>query len=181
MRPAVAGRLADDRRAGGPDRREAAQQVGQQRGGADLAARAAVGEPVEQAAGARLEAVAPAGVEVVVEFQLQIENALDLVGRERVIFVDAGIATPAPFELRRAAVAEDFLHTSHALSPEAVLATYRRVQGQEPPEAWVLCVRGEAFDLGAEISAGASANVAAAWTALLELSVPSGAAATSRP
>jgi hydrogenase maturation protease len=117
---------------------------------------------------ARLEAAALPGVEVITEFQLQVENALDLVGRERVIFVDAGSGTAAPFELRRAVAAADFLHTSHALSPEAVLATYRRVTADEPPEAWVLCVRGESFELGESLSAAASDHLAAAWPALLE-------------
>jgi len=65
-----------------------------------------------------------------------------------VVFVDAGTATPGPFELRRAQPAEDFLHTSHAISPEAVLATYKRVTGQEPPEAWVLCVRASRLNWG---------------------------------
>ena len=115
---------------------------------------------------ARLEAAALPGVEVVTEFQLQVENALDLVGRERVIFVDAGTGTPAPFELRRIEAAPEFLHTSHALSPEAVLATYRRVTGDEPPEAWVLCVRGESFELGNELSTAAADHLEAAWIEL---------------
>jgi len=118
---------------------------------------------------ARLESAALPGVEVIDEFQLQVENALDLVGRERVIFVDAGTGTPAPFELRRVEAAPEFLHTSHALSPEAVLATYRRVTGSEPPECWVLCVRGESFALGEPLSAAARDHVTAAWPALLEL------------
>ena len=117
---------------------------------------------------ARLEAAALPGVEVINEFQLQVENALDLVGRQRVIFVDAGTGTPAPFELKRVAAAPDFLHTSHALSPEAVLATYRRVHGGQPPEAWVLCVRGESFELGESFSPAAAANLESAWPALLE-------------
>ena len=117
---------------------------------------------------ARLEAAAMPGVEVIVEFQLQVENALDLVGRERVVFVDAGTGTPAPFELTRIHPAAEFLHTSHALSPEAVLATYRRVTGEEPPEAWVLCVRGESFELGESLSAAAASHLGAAWPALLE-------------
>ena len=118
---------------------------------------------------ARLEAAALPGVEVITEFQLQVENALDLEGRERVIFVDAGTGTPAPFEIRRAAPAEDFLHTSHAISPEAVLATYRRVTGREPPEAWVLCVRGEAFELGEGLSQEAAGSLEAAWDSLRQL------------
>jgi len=117
---------------------------------------------------ARLEAAALTGVEVISEFQMQVENALDLSGRERVIFVDAGTGTPAPFELQRVHAAAQFLHTSHALSPEAVLATYRRVTGNEPPEAWLLCVRGESFELGEALSPAAAANLESAWLALME-------------
>jgi hydrogenase maturation protease len=129
---------------------------------------------------ARLEDAAPDGVEIIVEFQLQVENALDLVGRERVVFVDAGLATPAPFELRLAGAAADFVHTSHSISPEAVLATYQRIQGRDPPEAWVLCVRGEAFELGAELSAAAREHVGAAWPALRDLCVTPARDVTSR-
>jgi len=118
---------------------------------------------------ARLEAAALPGVEVIVEFQLQVENALDLVGRERVIFVDAGTGTPAPFEWRRAAPAADFLHTSHALSPEAVLATYERITAKAAPESWILCVRGEAFELGEGLSEAASRHLEAAWQQLRQL------------
>jgi hydrogenase maturation protease len=118
---------------------------------------------------ARIEAAALSGVEVITEFQLQVENALDLVGRQRVIFVDAGTGTPGPFELRRATANPDFLHTSHALSPEAVLATYQRVTQEEPPEAWVLCVRGESFELGEGLSDVAAAHAEAAWSALQRL------------
>jgi len=115
---------------------------------------------------ARLEASALPGVEVISEFQLQVENALDLVGRERVIFVDAGTGTPAPYELRRAVAAADFLHTSHAISPESVLATYERLHGAPAPEAWVLCVRGESFELGEGLSEEAGQGLPAAWAAL---------------
>jgi hydrogenase maturation protease len=120
---------------------------------------------------ARLEAVALPGVEVISEFQLQVENALDLVGRERVIFVDAGTGTPAPYELRRTSPGADFLHTSHAISPEAVLATYERLHGTPAPEAWVLCVRGESFELGEGLSEEAGRRVQVAWEALEALCV----------
>lgn len=117
----------------------------------------------------RLEAAGIAGVEVITEFQLQIENALDLEGRERVVFVDAGTGTPAPFELRRAQSSQEFLHTSHALSPEAVLATYAKVSAATAPEAWVLCVRGESFELGAPLTAAAASHLESAWPALVRL------------
>jgi hydrogenase maturation protease len=117
----------------------------------------------------RLDAASLPGVEVISEFQLQVENALDLVGRERVIFVDAGTGTPAPFELRSARPAADILHTSHAISPEAVLATYEKVTGNPAPESWVLCVPGESFELGEELSGAAGARVEQAWPALVEM------------
>lgn len=118
---------------------------------------------------ARLEAAGLPGVEVITEFQLQVENALDLEGRERVIFVDAGTGTPAPFELKRVRPATAFLHTTHALSPEAVLATYERIKGSLSAETWTLCVRGEAFELGEGLSRAAGQNVEAAWLQLLDL------------
>jgi hydrogenase maturation protease len=119
-----------------------------------------------------LEAAALPGVEVITEFQLQVENALDLEGRERVIFVDAGVGTGGPFELREAGPAADFLHTSHALSPEAVLATYVRVRGEAPPPSAILCVRGESFELGKGLSETASKNLQASGQVLLDLCGP---------
>lgn len=117
----------------------------------------------------RLQALALGGVEVLVDFQLQVEHSLDLVGRDVVIFVDAGAETPAPYVLREARPADELAHTSHALAPEAVLAAYRRVHGTEPPHALVLCVRGESFELGAPLSAAAAAHLDLAWMALQDL------------
>lgn len=115
----------------------------------------------------RLEAAGLPHVEVIVEFQLQVEHALDLEGRSLVIFVDAGMGTPAPFQLRRVKPAADFVHTTHALSPEALLATCERVVGNVSAETWVLCVRGESFELGEGLSAAAASNLDAAWAALV--------------
>jgi hydrogenase maturation protease len=115
----------------------------------------------------RLEALDLPGVEVAAEFQLAPEHALDLAGRDRVIFVDAGQRTLGSCELRRVEARNDFTYTSHAMSPEAVLATYGRAVGGEPPEAWVLDVRGACFELGEPPSANARAAVEAAWPVLL--------------
>lgn len=117
---------------------------------------------------ARLEALAVPGVEVIIDYQLQIEHALDLEGRRRVIFVDAGAGTPAPCELRRVQAAPDFMHTTHALTAAALLATYERVTGHAATEAWLLCVRGESFELGEGLSRAAQLNVEAAFARLVE-------------
>lgn len=118
---------------------------------------------------ARLEAAALPWVEVIVDFQLQVEHALDLEERRLAVFVDAAIDTAAPCEIRHVAPARDASHTSHALSPAAVLETYERISRRVAPDARVLAVRGESFELGASLSIGARANLEAAWSMLQEL------------
>ena len=117
----------------------------------------------------RLEAAAMPGMEVIVDFQLQIEHALDLQARRLAVFVDAAASGATPFALQRVAPCRDRSHTSHALSPAAVLETYERCTGQPAPPAWVLAVRGEQFELGAALSPVACRNIEAAWPQLLAL------------
>jgi hydrogenase maturation protease len=118
---------------------------------------------------ARLEAAALPWVEVIVDFQLQVEHALDLERRRLAVFIDAAIDAVAPCELRHVAPARDASHTSHALSPAAVLETFERVTGRVAPAARVLAVRGESFELGAPLSPGARDNLETAWTRLRQL------------
>lgn len=124
---------------------------------------------------ARLESANWPGVEVIVDFQLQVEHALDLEGRRLVVFVDAALDSREPCDVRAITPARDASHTSHALSPEAVLETYERVTGQAAPQARVLAVRGASFELGAPLSAIAAASLEAAWQrlpALLRTTAP---------
>lgn len=114
----------------------------------------------------RLAAQARADVEVLVDFQLQIEHALDLEGRERVIFVDASLEATAPYEWQIPAPDPAFVHTTHALSPGAVLATMGMAGTPVPAEIRVLAVRGERFELGEGLSAAALRHLEAAWGAL---------------
>ena len=101
-------------------------------------------------------------VECLIDFQLQIEHALDLVGRRAVVFVDASIGCTAPFAWTRVAAARDVSYTSHAMSPAAVLQTYVDVRGEAPPCSWQLAIRGETFELGEPPSLNAMANLEAA-------------------
>lgn len=87
-------------------------------------------------------------VECLDDFQLQVEHALDLVGRERVLFVDASLRCAAPFEVSRLQPARDRSFSTHAMSPAAVLQVYRELQRTEPPPSTLLAIRGEHFELG---------------------------------
>ena len=105
-------------------------------------------------------------VDLIEDFQLNIEHALDLVGRQRAVFIDAGENTPAPFTLARIQPTAVPSHSSHALPPPAVLQVYRQTEGSEPPPSFVLCVRGECFELGEGLSPQAEERISAALARL---------------
>jgi hydrogenase maturation protease len=108
-------------------------------------------------------------VELIEDFQLNIEHALDLEGRELALFIDAGENTPAPFVFQRIFPSTASAHSTHELPPEAVLQVYRQTEGDDPPPAFVLCVRGEGFTLGAPLSAAAVRNLDTAFDMLVGL------------
>ncbi len=104
------------------------------------------------------ELIADGTIDVLTDFQLQVEHALDLRGREQVYFVDATSEwLDAGYDVRRVAAGRIRGHTSHALSPEALLGTYAAVVGKPAPETFVIAIQGNVFGLGAPMS-GASDN-----------------------
>lgn len=107
--------------------------------------------------------------ELIEDFQLQIEHALDLQGRQLALFIDAGANTPGPFTFQRIAPATGSAYTTHELPPEAVLQVYLQTEGKEPPPAFVLCIRGETFELGEALSPAAENNLHAAFELLQTL------------
>ena len=115
----------------------------------------------------RLEALDLHGAELLTDFQLQVEHALDLIGRREVVFIDAAASGAAPFSFESAGPAADASATSHALSPAAVLQAFLRVTDEPLPAAFVLAVRGYEFGLGAPMSAAAARNLEAALDMLV--------------
>lgn len=108
-------------------------------------------------------------VDLLTDFQLQIEHTIDLENRQRVLFVDADVATEAPFELSELAPARDHSYTSHAMSPRALLTVYEQVNGRAPPPAFLLAIRGYEFGLGLPLSAPALRNIDEAFDLILRL------------
>ena len=98
-------------------------------------------------------------VELIEEYQLQIEHTLDLKGRELVLFIDAGKDTPAPYAFYRAAIKRLDGYTTHAVAPETLLGVYAMVHDAAPPPAFILCVAGNVFELGEPLSAAAELNL----------------------
>ncbi|MGK2915598.1 MAG: hydrogenase maturation protease [Porticoccaceae bacterium] len=102
------------------------------------------------------------GVELLTDFQLQVEHALDLVGRQQVLFVDASLNCVAPLEVTMLTAARDLSFSTHAMSPQAVMQVFRDLHGIEPPSCTLLAIRGERFELGEPPSAAALSNLALA-------------------
>ncbi len=100
-------------------------------------------------------------VELLCEFQLQVEHALDLERRSLVLFVDASVSLSAPFELVRVEPAQGTSFSTHALAPSALLHAFQNLYG-DPPESWLLAIAGARFELGEPLSFAAAANLEAA-------------------
>lgn len=112
------------------------------------------------------------GVDLLTDFQLQIEHTIDLEARERVLFVDASTSAQAPFEFCPVQPEQDSSYTTHAMSPQALLSVYRQVNGCAPPPAWLLSIRGYEFGLGLPLSTAANSNLLAAFNHLRSLLEP---------
>lgn len=112
-----------------------------------------------------LERIAAAFPEVAVlgDFQLQIEHALDLKSAELVLFIDAASGLDVPFTFNEIGPEAGNAVLTHALSPEAVLEVFQRIENRTPPPAFVLGLRGCVFDLGTPLSSEASAALEVAW------------------
>ena len=96
-----------------------------------------------------------ADFDLIEDFQLQVEHVTDMVGRKMTLFIDAGMDTPAPYAFYRAQASGSCTLYSHALTPEAVLTVYPQIYRESPPPAFVLCIRGEQFELGSALSPAA--------------------------
>jgi hydrogenase maturation protease len=106
-----------------------------------------------------LEENPPANVDLLTDFQLQIEHATDLEHRDYILFIDAGVSCGEPFELSRLSAQKDDSFTTHAMSPASVLSVYKQIYHRDPPPAYLLTIRAYEFGLGKEMSDAARDNL----------------------
>ncbi len=101
-------------------------------------------------------------IEILSDFQLQIEHALDLENRDLVLFVDASVACVDAFDFVVLEPARDKSYTTHAMSPAAVLDVYQSIKKLAPPPCFLLSIKAEKFELGDGLSVNAKNNLAQA-------------------
>ncbi|MTD34148.1 hydrogenase maturation protease [Paludibacterium denitrificans] len=107
-------------------------------------------------------------VEVLSDFQLNIEQVLDLAGRQRVLFIDASVNSATPFACERVSPIDSSHYSTHSVLPQQLLALYQRLMQQPAPPTELLTIQGEAFELGQPPSDMAQAGMAAAWPFLCQ-------------
>jgi hydrogenase maturation protease len=100
-----------------------------------------------------------AQVELIEDYQLQVEHVTDLIGRSAVLFIDADMSCEAPFQFSEITAAQDKSYTSHAMTPFALLHTFRQVYETDAPNSFLLRIRGYGFELGESLSKEASVNL----------------------
>jgi hydrogenase maturation protease len=116
----------------------------------------AVGPLLLDAVQARLVELGPEASrpDLIEEFQLQPENVMDLVGRRRVLFVDAsapGSLGDAPYDLTPLQPGPmGVSYTTHQMAPSALLSVLMQMYGPQVPECAVLAIRTRQFELGTD-------------------------------
>jgi len=98
-------------------------------------------------------------IDLLTDYQLQIEHAVDLEQRECILFVDASVSASAPYAFQPLQAERDNSYTTHAMSPVAVLDVYRQINQCEPPLSYMLAIRGYEFELGQVMSRQAKMNL----------------------
>jgi hydrogenase maturation protease len=100
----------------------------------------------------RIPAACLQAVEVLTDFQLQIEHALDLKQRQLVLFADASVANTKPIHFSQLHAVIDNSYTTHAMNPAAVMQVYSDIEKTAPPPCFLLTMQAVQFELGDGLS-----------------------------
>jgi hydrogenase maturation protease len=113
-------------------------------------------------------------IDLITDFQLQIEHAVDLENRDFVVFVDAGVSCAEPFEYQEIKARKDDSFTTHAMSPASVLSVYQQIKQSDPPPSCLLTIRAYEFGLGKSMSRKATENLQESFAFLVKMDAESG-------
>ena len=94
-------------------------------------------------------------------YQLNAEDALAVAESRAVVFVDAAKKGEAPFAFQPLSPQNEIAFSTHAMSPESVLALAAELYDAHPP-AWILAIRGESWEPNEPPTAVAQTHLAAA-------------------
>lgn len=119
------------------------------------------------AAAAGIEALGWPHLKVHDNYQLNIEDAMDVAEHDVVWFVDAAKTGPSPYVVQELSPASSTEFTSHIVRPEVILAIARNYFGRSP-KAFLLAIRGYEFEFKEELTVGARDNLRVALAMLTD-------------
>jgi len=94
-------------------------------------------------------------------YQLNAEDALAAAQQDVVVFADASRDQPEGFRLRALLPSAAISFSTHAMSPESILALARELYGASPA-AYILTIRGYEWEPNGAMTADARGNLEAA-------------------
>jgi hydrogenase maturation protease len=100
-------------------------------------------------------------------YQLNIEDAMEVAAHDVVWFVDAAKTGLSPYAVHGVSPAANIEFTSHLVRPEAILAIASQYYGASP-QAFVLAIRGYEFEFIEALTPRATDNLRAALAMLTE-------------
>lgn len=100
-------------------------------------------------------------------YQLNIEDAVDVAAHDIVWFVDAARTGPSPYSVRPVSPSSSIEFTSHIVRPETILAIAGQCYGGSP-QAFLLAIRGYEFEFIEALTPAAKDNLDAALAMLTE-------------
>ena len=105
--------------------------------------------------------------DVVLRYQLQVEDADLIKDYSQVYFVDAcHIQLPDGYSIEKCEASKDFSFTTHELSPETILFLCEDLYGQKP-EARLVLIQGEKWELNIGMSDAAQLHLTHALAGFL--------------
>jgi hydrogenase maturation protease len=98
------------------------------------------------------------GVSCERNYQLNIEDALEIAAYDAVLFADASIDAAEPFEMRGLRPAEEICFTTHSMPAHSVLALCEDLYGRSP-RAFMMAIRGYSWNAEEGLSDSAADNL----------------------
>ncbi len=116
-----------------------------------------------------IEALGRPGITVEVNYQLSVEDSVEIGRYDTVLFVDAAVRGPEPFSFRSVQPGGRLAFSSHRLEPEFLMSLARDLF-RARTSAYALGIRGYEFEhFGEELTPRALANLRSAVDFLREL------------
>jgi hydrogenase maturation protease len=115
----------------------------------------------------RLETDRVDGIETDTNYQLNIEDADNISRSDIVIFVDASLNCAEPYEFYEIGPSDEITFTTHAISPQSVVALCSDLYNKKV-KAFVLAIRGYAWELGEDMTPDARSNMDKAYGFVLD-------------